>query len=139
MTIPEAAQLVLQAALMGDSGDIYVLDMGEPVRIVELARLMIRLSGRDEDEIPVVFTGLRPGEKLFEELLADDETTLPTPHPKLRVARHGDVEGPRVDLDALQRRIAIGGAEEPEAAAVKELLASLVPEYRPQLAPEGNA
>ncbi|WP_018914649.1 nucleoside-diphosphate sugar epimerase/dehydratase [Thiomonas sp. FB-6] len=139
MTIPEAAQLVLQAALMGDSGDIYVLDMGEPVRIVELARLMIRLSGRDEDEIPVVFTGLRPGEKLFEELLADDETTLPTPHPKLRVARHGDVEGPRVDLDALQRRIAIGGAEEPEAAAVKDLLASLVPEYRPQLAPEGNA
>ncbi len=138
MTIPEAAQLVLQAALMGDSGQIYVLDMGEPVRIVELARLMIRLSGRDEDEVPVVFTGLRPGEKLYEELLADDETTLPTPHPKLRVARHSDVEGPRVDLDQLQRRIAIGG-EEPEAAAVKQLLASLVPEYRPQLAPEGNA
>ncbi len=132
MTIPEAAQLVLQAALMGDSGQIYVLDMGEPVRIVELARLMIRLSGRTEDEVPVVFTGLRPGEKLYEELLADDETTLPTPHPKLRVARHGDVEGPRIDLDALQLRITEGSVDEPDPAAVKALLASLVPEYRPQ-------
>ncbi len=132
MTIPEAAQLVLQAALMGDSGQIYVLDMGEPVRIVELARLMIRLSGHTEDEVPVVFTGLRPGEKLYEELLADDETTLPTPHPKLRVARHGDVEGPRIDLEALRARIVEGAADEPDPAAVKSLLASLVPEYRPQ-------
>lgn len=139
MTIPEAAQLVLQAALMGDSGQIYVLDMGEPVRIVELARLMIRLSGRGEDEVPVVFTGLRPGEKLFEELLADDETTLPTPHPKLRVARHGDVEGPRVDLDSLRRRIAVDSGDEPEAAVVKEWLAGLVPEYRPQRSVETDA
>ena len=132
MTIPEAAQLVLQAALMGDSGQIYVLDMGEPVRIVELARLMIRLSGHTEDEVPVVFTGLRPGEKLYEELLADDETTLPTPHPKLRVARHGDVEGPRIDLEALRMRIIEGAADEPDPTAVKSLLAALVPEYRPQ-------
>ena len=136
MTIPEAAQLVLQAALMGESGQIYVLDMGEPVRIVELARLMIRLSGRTEDEIPIVFTGLRPGEKLFEELLADDETTLPTPHPKLRVARHGDVDGPRVDLEALQRRIAAAGMRDPDSATVKDLLAGLVPEYRPQATKE---
>ncbi|MDE2121978.1 MAG: polysaccharide biosynthesis protein, partial [Betaproteobacteria bacterium] len=139
MTIPEAAQLVLQAALMGDSGQIYVLDMGEPVRIVELARLMIRLSGRTEQEVPVVFTGLRPGEKLFEELLADDETTLPTPHPKLRVARHSDVDGPRVDLDALQQRIAATGMHEPDSASVKALLASQVPEYRPQNQPETTA
>ncbi len=131
MTIPEASQLVLQAALMGDSGQIYVLDMGEPVRIVELARLMIRLSGRTEDEVPLVFSGLRPGEKLFEELLADDETTLPTPHPKLRVARQGDAEGPRLDLDDLRQRIGTDDAEH-DAAAVKALLASLVPEYRPQ-------
>jgi FlaA1/EpsC-like NDP-sugar epimerase len=87
MTIPEAAQLVLQAGLMGLSRQICVLDMGEPVKIVELARMLIRLSGKTEQEIPIVFTGLRPGEKLYEELLADDETTEATPHPKLRIAK----------------------------------------------------
>lgn len=87
MSIPEAAQLVLQAGCMSLGGEIFVLDMGEPIKIVDLARDMIRLSGLAEDEIKIEFTGLRPGEKLFEELLADDEHTLPTPHPKLRVAK----------------------------------------------------
>ena len=87
MSIPEAAQLVLQAGLMGEGGEIFVLDMGEPVKIADLARLMIRLSGADEDRIRIEYTGLRPGEKLYEELLADDESTLPTPHSKLRVAK----------------------------------------------------
>ncbi|MBI5330594.1 MAG: polysaccharide biosynthesis protein [Betaproteobacteria bacterium] len=87
MSIPEAAQLVLQAGLMGQGGEIFVLDMGEPVRIAELARLMIRLAGKSEEEIRIEYTGLRPGEKLYEELLADDESTLPTPHAKLRVAQ----------------------------------------------------
>lgn len=87
MSIPEAAQLVLQAGLMGTGGDIFVLDMGEPVKIIDLARDLIRLSGFTENDIKIVFTGLRAGEKLYEELLADDEHTLPTPHPKLRIAQ----------------------------------------------------
>ncbi len=93
MSIPEAAQLVMQAGLMGKGGEIFVLDMGEPVKIAELAKDMIRLSGFSQDEIKIKFTGLRPGEKLFEELLADDELTQPTPHPKLRIAiaRKADV------------------------------------------------
>jgi len=86
MSIPEAAQLVMQAGMMGTGGEIFVLDMGESVKIVSLAKDMIRLSGLAEDEIEIVYTGLRPGEKLYEELLADDEHTLPTPHDKLRIA-----------------------------------------------------
>jgi FlaA1/EpsC-like NDP-sugar epimerase len=87
MSIPEAAQLVLQAGLIGQSGQILVLDMGEPVKIIDLARDLIGLSGASTDEIKISITGLRPGEKLYEELLADDETTIPTPNPKLRIAK----------------------------------------------------
>ncbi|MEO8057355.1 MAG: nucleoside-diphosphate sugar epimerase/dehydratase [Burkholderiales bacterium] len=87
MSIPEAAQLVLQAACMGRGGEVFVLDMGEPVKIVDLARNMIRLSGYAEAQIGIEFTGLRPGEKLFEELLADTEFSRATSHPKIRVAR----------------------------------------------------
>jgi FlaA1/EpsC-like NDP-sugar epimerase len=77
MSIREAAQLVLQAGSMGHGGEIFVLDMGEPVRIADLARDMIRLSGHSESDIRIVFSGLRPGEKLYEELLADSELTRP--------------------------------------------------------------
>jgi len=126
MTIPEAAQLVLQAGLVGQSGQIFVLDMGEPVKIVELARILIRLSGKTEQEIPVVFTGLRPGEKLFEELLANGETTEPTPHPKLHVAKtSGEV---CVDLDAVGRSIVELGVA-PSASSLRAWLQSQVPEY----------
>ena len=87
MSIPEATQLVLQAAAMGEGGEIFVLDMGKPIRIADLAKQMIRLSGQSEEQIPIVYTGLRPGEKLYEELLADDEQTRSTHHPKVRIAR----------------------------------------------------
>ena len=86
MAIPEAAQLVLQASLIGEGGDIFVLEMGEPIKILDLAKDMINLSGLQEGEIDIKFTGLRLGEKLYEELLADDEKTKPTSHTKIRIA-----------------------------------------------------
>lgn len=126
MSISEAAQLVLQAGLMGEGGEIFVLDMGEPVKIAELARLMIRLSGADEDRIRIEYTGLRPGEKLYEELLADDESTLPTPHPKLRVAkaRAGDAGWYAECLDWLAH------PDTYDEATVKRQLKTWVPEYQ---------
>ncbi|MDC6170006.1 polysaccharide biosynthesis protein [Paucibacter sp. XJ19-41] len=87
MTIPEAARLVVQAAAIGETGQVYVLDMGKPVRIVDLAHDMIRLAGRRPEDIEIRFSGLRPGEKLYEELLADEDTTLPTQIKALRIAR----------------------------------------------------
>jgi len=127
MTIPEAAQLVLQAGLMGRSGQIFVLDMGEPVRIVELARMLIRLSGKTEQDIPIAYTGLRPGEKLYEELLADDETSEPTPHPKLRVAKTSGEQA--ADVDAVVQWIA-GAGPAPSGEMLRGWLRSQVPEYR---------
>jgi FlaA1/EpsC-like NDP-sugar epimerase len=88
MTIPEASQLVLQAAALGSGGEIFVLDMGEPVRIVDLAKDLIRLSGLSPEDVEITFTGPRPGEKLFEELYFEDERTSLTSHPKLRMAYH---------------------------------------------------
>jgi len=126
MTIPEAAQLVLQAGLMGRSGQIFVLDMGEQVKIVDLARLLIRLSGQTEQDVPITFTGLRPGEKLYEELLADDETTEPTPHPKLRVAKGADTA---VNAAEVVQWITSAGPA-PQASETRAWLRSLVPEYR---------
>ncbi len=130
MTIPEAARLVLQAAAIGESGQVLVLDMGEPVKIVELARQMIRLAGRSEAEIGIEFSGLRAGEKLYEELLADMDTTVPTAVPALRVARlTGDQPEPEVLVRSLL------AANVPNVRDVRQALSKVVTEYR--CGPEG--
>ncbi len=131
MTIPEAARLVLQAAVIGESGQVLVLDMGEPVKIVDLARDMIRLAGHSESEIPVVFTGLRPGEKLYEELLADSDTTVPTAFQRLRIARIQGEHPPEVVsawIEALERDSAEAAVAD---EAVRQRLRALVPTYKP--------
>ena len=126
MSIPEAVQLVMQAGLMGKGGEIFVLDMGEPVRIADLARDLIRLSGFTEDEIRIVYTGLRPGEKLYEEPLAGDENLLPTPHPKLKVAR-----AHREKSDWLPRLESwLAGDNPADDARVRLELAKWVPDYQ---------
>ena len=127
MTIPEASQLILQAAVAGNGGEIFVLEMGEPVRIRDLAEQMIRLSGKQPGvDVPIVFTGLRPGEKLYEELFHEEERLAPTGHEKLRLAHVREV-----DQETLARSL-----EEMEAgcAAYDEqrlvhLLKVLVPEF----------
>lgn len=130
MSIPEAAQLVLQAGLMGGlkgGGEIFVMDMGDPVKITELASDLIRLSGLGEDDIRIVFTGLRPGEKLHEELLSANENTVPTPHAKLRIAQAPEVN--EQWLAALITRFEkIKALNDVEARAE---LARWVPEYTP--------
>jgi len=128
MSIPEAAQLVMQAGCMGKGGEIFVLEMGAPVKIAELAKDLIRLSGLTEDDIRIEFTGLRPGEKLYEELLADHESTLPTPHAKLRVAAARPVDPETMNRIAewAGQESAIGDDE------VRIALRSWVPEYKVQ-------
>jgi len=102
MTIPEAASLVIQAGAIGGRGDVFVLDMGEPVRIIDLAMQMIRLSGKEpERDIDVQVVGARPGEKLHEELWGPGETAVATPHPKIM-----RVSGPIVDTVWLQEALA---------------------------------
>ncbi len=129
MSIPEAAQLVLQAGTMGLGGEVFLLDMGEPIKIVDLAHDMIRLS--EQADIKVVYTGLRPGEKLFEELLADDEHTRPTPHPKLRIAKAREVDAGFIESVTTwlqQDRM-------PEDSDVRRDLKRWVPEYVAQVRP----
>jgi len=127
MTIPEACQLVLQAGGMGRGGEIFILDMGEPVKIVDLARDLIQLSGFTEQEIPIVFSGIRPGEKLYEELSVADEKAEKTQHPKIFIGRTTstayDLAASRVE--ALRSVVEEGG----DPSRVRATLAELVPEY----------
>jgi FlaA1/EpsC-like NDP-sugar epimerase len=107
MTIPEASRLILEASLLGEPGDLFVLDMGEPIRIVDLARDLARLAGRDPDSVAFQYIGLRPGEKLHESIFYEAETIEPTDHPKVLRARDRAVHPSGVDilreLDALVR------------------------------------
>jgi FlaA1/EpsC-like NDP-sugar epimerase len=129
MTIPEAVSLVLQSSVFGNSGDIFVLDMGTPVRIADLARKMIALSGLTPDDIEIVFTGLRPGEKLYEELSQQVEAVVATPHPKILrlVCPASRLDG--AEFVGRLRSACEGSSVDPQA--LKLLLASLLPEYTP--------
>jgi FlaA1/EpsC-like NDP-sugar epimerase len=127
MTIPEAVQLVLQAGALGKGADLFMLDMGEPVRILDLARDMIRLCGLEVDQdIKVVFSGVRPGEKLYEEMFWGDEMAVPTEHPKiLRTRQNQAAEKPDCLLDQLMLE-AEGNAS---AAKLRSLLRKIVPDF----------
>ena len=127
MLIPEACRLVIEAGTMGNGGEIYVFDMGNPVRIADLARRMIMLSGARDVEIR--FTGLRDGEKLYEEVLNDEEVTLPTFHPKIKVARVREYE-----FADVQARIGalIATAEDSDDMTVVAAMKAIVPEFRSQ-------
>ena len=129
MTIPEAVQLVIQAGSMSHSGEVYVLDMGKPVRILDLARNLIRLSGFTPDkDVEIKITGMRPGEKLYEEVLTAEEGVSVTSHEKIFVARAS-----RIDHEALHRSLERLGflAQRGDAATIRECLRQTVPSYNP--------
>jgi FlaA1/EpsC-like NDP-sugar epimerase len=129
MTIPEAVSLVLQSSVFGNSGDIFVLDMGTPVRIADLARKMIALAGFRPDDVEIVFTGLRPGEKLYEELSQDVEAVVATPHPK--IARLVSPERCVNGADFVDRLRSACEASNADPQGLKLLLTRFLPEYTP--------
>ena len=127
MTIPEACQLVLEAGFMGKGGEIYVFDMGEPVKIIDIANNLIRLSGLEPGvDIKIAYTGLRPGEKLYEELFSNNEPQLPTYHPKINIAKVSDLDPLKVNesIESLLARLYdLSGKE------VIQEMQKIVPEY----------
>jgi len=136
MTIPEAAQLVLQAASMGEGGEVFVLDMGEQVRIVDLARQMITLSGfRPDVDIKIVYTGVRPGEKLFEELAIDGENVSRTAHPKIGIWRKIPVDWDKL-VPAIDQLVA--DADRLTREEARRRLKALVPEFQLEPPPPRN-
>jgi FlaA1/EpsC-like NDP-sugar epimerase len=137
MTIPEASQLVLQAAATGQGGQIFLLDMGEPVKIVDLARQMITLSGfRPDEDIDIEFTGVRPGEKLFEELRTEGENIEPTMHPKIRIWKSPSRPWQQIS-QAIEELAKLQNC--PSHARIVEAIKNIVPEYQPLNAPPEQA
>ena len=130
MTIPEAVQLVLQAAVLGQGGEVFMLDMGEPVKIVDLARDLIELSGLEVGrDIDIAFTGMRPGEKLFEELFIPGETYQRTAHHKIFVIGSADGFMPaRINQSVVRLESAV---QANDTAALMAVLQDLLPRYRP--------
>jgi FlaA1/EpsC-like NDP-sugar epimerase len=127
MTIPEAVQLVLEAGTMGKGGEIFIFDMGEPVKIVSLAKKMIKLAGLVPGiDIDIVYTGLRPGEKLYEELLNEDETTIPTHHHKIKISKVREYEYGNVVSDVNELLILSKNSDELKAVKKMKLM---VPEF----------
>lgn len=127
MTIPEACELVLQAGTMGNGGEIYVFDMGEPVKILDLAKRMIKLSGYTPDlDIKISFIGLRPGEKLYEELLSDNATTVPTHHEKIMISKDPTISFEKINVLCLQ---IIKSAVKRDRLEVVRVLKIIVPEF----------
>ena len=127
MTIPEAVNLVLQCGAYAKGGEIFILDMGEPVKILDLAKKMIRLSGHvPGEDIKIEFTGLRPGEKLYEELLISDDNLVETENDRIFVAQMGNI-----DVDETGRKInrLIERAYD-ESRDIREEIKEIVPEYR---------
>lgn len=132
MATSEAVLLVLEAAAIGDGGEAYVLDMGEPIKILDLAREMIRLSGHEPDvDIPIVFSGLRPGEKLFEELLGAEEGSEPTEHARIFKARNPKV-GPDEETFRKIEKLISGCREDRDRGRIVSGLMEIVPTYKPQ-------
>lgn len=128
MTIPEACDLVLQAGAMGKGGEIFVFDMGEPVKIVDLAIRMIKLSGLEPDvDIKITYTGLRPGEKLYEELLSDDAKTMPTHNEKIMISK--DCTMGYAEIEKFCNQIAKSSLRG-EKIEVVQLLKEIVPEFK---------
>jgi FlaA1/EpsC-like NDP-sugar epimerase len=133
MTISEAAQLILQAGAMGKGGEIFILNMGTPVRIADMAKDLIRLSGKDPEDIDIVFTGLRPGEKLYEELISQNEGVVRTQHDKIMVLSpemERKYQNPEFqkDLGEILKRLTLLALAH-DAVGIKKELGILIPEY----------
>jgi FlaA1/EpsC-like NDP-sugar epimerase len=132
MATSEAVLLVLEAAAIGEGGEAYILDMGEPIRILDLAKEMIRLSGHEPDvDIPIVFSGIRPGEKLFEELLGAEEGSEPTEHARIFKARNPTV-GPDEETFLKIEKLINGGRDGSDRNCIINGLMEIVPTYKPQ-------
>jgi FlaA1/EpsC-like NDP-sugar epimerase len=137
MTIPESVQLILQAGAMGQGGEIFILDMGELVRIVDLARDMITLSGLEPGkDVKIVFTGLRPGEKMYEELLTEGEEVKSTLHEKIKIAKAASVDWQAL-LDKIERLIDMLRCGSPSDIVNK--IKEIIPEFQPEKGGPGNS